>query len=101
MISPTLLLPEESREICKLFNISPFETLSEGTLILTVKPEKASSVQKALNLKNIKNAVIGKIRLRQKMVNGLKLSDKRESLQKPEADPYWEAFWKANNEGWK
>ncbi len=95
-----VILTEESKKICQLFKISPFETLSEGTLILTVKPEKATAVQKALNLKGIKNAVIGKIS-EAKDGKWIKTGDKRSPLQKPGADPYWEAFWKANNEGWK
>ena len=31
----------------------------------------------------------------------IKTTDKREPLHKPEADPYWEAYWKASSEGWK
>ena len=46
-----VIVTEEAKEICQLFKISPYETLSEGTLLLTVKPEKASAVQQALDLK--------------------------------------------------
>lgn len=95
-----VILTEESKKICQLFKISPFETLSEGTLILTVKSEKVTAVQNALNLKAIRNAVIGKI-VEAKDGKWIKTGDIRASLHKPDADPYWEAFWKANNEGWK
>ena len=56
-----VIVTEEAKQICELFKISPYSTLSEGTLILTVKPEKSRAVQQALDLKGIKNAVIGKI----------------------------------------
>jgi len=95
-----VIVTEEAKEICQLFKISPYESLSEGTLILTVKPQKASAVQKALDLKGIKNAVIGKI-IEAKDGKWIGEDDKRKSLQKPEADPYWAAYWNASSEGWK
>jgi hydrogenase maturation factor len=95
-----VIVTEEAKKICQLFKISPYETLSEGTLILTVKPEKASAVKKVLDLKGIKNSVIGKI-LDAKEGKWIKSEGNQEALHKPEADPYWGAYWKANNEGWK
>ena len=95
-----VIVTEEAEKICQLFKISPYRALSEGTLLLTVKPEKASAVQQALDLKGIKNAVIGKI-TDAKDGRWIKIADKRETLRKPEADPYWEAYSKASSEGWK
>ncbi len=96
----SVIVPEEAKKICELFQISPYASLSEGTLLLTVKPEKASAVEKALDSKGIKNAVIGKV-TDTKKGKWVKTEGKRESLKKPEADPYWAAYWKANREGWK
>ena len=96
----SVIVPEEAKKICELFQISPYASLSEGTLLLTVKPEKASAVEKALDSKGIKNAVIGKVTVL-KRVNGSKLRVNVISLKKPKADPYWAAYWKANREGWK
>jgi hydrogenase expression/formation protein HypE len=95
-----VILTEEANKICQLFKISPYRTLSEGTLILTVKPEKASAIQQVLGLKHIRNAVIGKI-IDPEEGRWIKRADKREPLTKPEADPYWEAYSKATIEGWK
>ena len=95
-----VIVPEEAGKMCELFKISPYSTLSEGTLLLTVKPEKISAVQQALNLKGIKNAVIGKV-TDAKQGKWIKKAGKRESLEKPMSDPYWGAYWKAYNEGWK
>jgi hydrogenase expression/formation protein HypE len=95
-----VIVTEEAKQVCELFKISPYSTLSEGTLILTVKPEKSRAVQQTLDLKEIKNAVIGKITDAQQGM-WIKSEDKREHLEKPAADPYWNAYWKANDEGWK
>ncbi len=95
-----VVITEEAKKICQLFKISPYESLSEGTLILTVKPEKASSIQHALDLKGIRSAIIGKIK-EAKEGRWIKTADKLEVLSKPDIDPYWQAYWKATNEGWK
>ncbi len=95
-----VIITDEAKEICQLFKISPYKTLSEGTLLLTVKPEKASAVQQALDLKGIKNAIIGKMN---DVAQGkwIKNEGKQEHLERPEPDPYWTAYWKATSEGWK
>ena len=35
-----IIITEEAQKICQLFKINPYNALSEGTLLLTVKPEK-------------------------------------------------------------
>jgi len=95
-----VIVTDEAAKICELFKISPYRSLSEGTLILTVKPEMASAVQQVLDLKEIKNAVIGKI-VDSKKGKWTKNADRCEILGKPEDDPYWEAYSKAIKEGWK
>ena len=95
-----VILTEEAKQVCELFKISPYSTLSEGTLILTVKPEKSTAVQQALDLKGIKNAVIGKITDKGKS-RRIMSEGKQEPLEKPASDPYWKAYWTACHEGWK
>ena len=95
-----VIVTDEANKICDLFKIYPYRSLSEGTLILTVKPDMASAVKQVLDLKGIKNAVIGKV-VDAKEDKWIKTADKRELLSKPEADPYWEAYLKASSEGWK
>ena len=98
-LSEVIVTPE-AKKICELFKLSPYAALSEGTLILTVKPEKASAVQQALGLKGIESAIIGRI-TDSKQGCWLKSEGERKPLEKPVADPYWEAYWKAFREGWK
>jgi hydrogenase maturation factor len=93
-------LSEEAAKVCELFEIDPYISLSEGTLILTVRSVKAGQVLKALAPKKITAAIVGEITPEEQ---GLKLvDDKRiQTLTHPGEDPYWGAFWKARERGWK
>jgi hydrogenase expression/formation protein HypE len=95
-----VIITDEAKRVCDLFNLDPYITLSEGTLIATVKAEKAEQVLNALTSKGIKAKIIGKITDRQHGRWVMK-DKKREPLKKPPLDPYWKAYWKAYNEGWK
>jgi hydrogenase expression/formation protein HypE len=95
-----VIVTEEAKLVCDLFEIDPYSTLSEGTLIISVKPEKAQKVLQALKLKKIKSKVIGKVT---DLRDGrwVKKNGVREALKKPSVDPYWEAYWKAYQKGLK
>ena len=94
-----VIVTEEAKLVCDLFNIDPYSTLSEGTLIISVKPEQAQEVLQALKLKRIRSKVIGKVT---DLRDGrwIKRNGVREALKKPSVDPYWKAYWKAHQEGW-
>lgn len=95
-----VIVTEEAKRVCDLFGLSPYSTLSEGTLLISVKPKKAEEVSHALQLKRIENRVIGEVKRFQdgRWVgkDGIK-----HPLKKPATDPYWEAYWKATRKGWK
>jgi hydrogenase expression/formation protein HypE len=95
-----VIVTEEAKLVCDLFNVDPYSTLSEGTLIISVKSEKAQKVLQALKLKRIKSEVIGKVT---DLRDGrwIKRNGVREALKKPSVDPYWEAYWKAYQKGLK
>jgi hydrogenase maturation factor len=95
-----VLVTQEAKQVCELFNLSPYSTLSEGTLIATVKPEKTGEIQQALKEKGIESAVIGKI-ISQNEGKWVQAEGKKKPLEKPTVDPYWAAYWKATQEGWK
>ena len=95
-----VIVTDEAKGICDLFKISPYTSLSEGTLLLAVKKEVASAVQQVLDLKGTKNAVIGRFTGTQEGKR-LIVDGKNEPLEKPEADPYWAAYLKASKDGWK
>jgi hydrogenase maturation factor len=95
-----VIVTDEAKLICSLFNLDPFITLSEGTLIATVKPQKAEEVIKALESKGIRAKIIGRAMNRQHG-RWVTKDGKRKPLKKPHIDPYWKAYWKAHREGWK
>ena len=94
------IVTEEAKHICELFGLSPYSALSEGTLICTVKPEKAQEVLQALERKGIESAIIGKI-TEAKNGRWVRKGSRKEPLEKPSADPYWETYWRALKGGWK
>lgn len=95
-----VIITQEAKLVCDLFNLSPYSTLSEGTLIIAVKPEKAQKVLQALELKGIKSRIIGKV-TDARDGRWIKREGRKEPLAKPSADPYWKAYWKAYRDGWK
>jgi hydrogenase maturation factor len=95
-----VIITEEAKLVCDLFSLPPYSTLSEGTLIITVKPEKAQRVLQELELKGIKSAIIGKV-TDAKSGKWVESEGRREPLRKPASDPYWKAYWKAYRDGWK
>jgi len=95
-----VIVTDEAKCVCKLFDLNPYVTLSEGTLIATVKREKAKEVLNILESKGIRAGIIGRVANRRHGKWILK-DKKRERLRKPLTDPYWKAYWKAYQEGWK
>jgi hydrogenase expression/formation protein HypE len=95
-----VIVTEEAKRVCDLFSLSPYSTLSEGTLIMSVKPKKARRVLETLELKGIKSAVIGKV-TEGKDGRWIVSEGGRKPLEKPTSDPYWKAYWKASRDGWK
>lgn len=92
-------LPEESAKLCGLLGIDPYRALSEGTLLIAVRPGKASQVVEALRERGIVAAEVGEL-LPPEEGRWLIADGKAQPLEPVEVDPYWEAFWKAVEEGW-
>lgn len=79
-------------EVCNLFGIDPYASISEGTLIISCREHRAAEVVKALAEKGIKASVAGEL-------TGVKdemtvIEDGREKeLKHPVTDPFWRAFY--------
>lgn len=81
-------------EICELFNIDPYSSISEGTLIIASRPDKANNIVNALNQKGIKASIAGEfIDSPGEML--LVTDDKEKKLEHPIVDPFWHAFYDA------
>lgn len=97
-----IVLTEGVTEICRLFSIDPYASISEGTLILSCRPHQAEEVVKRLAVKNIKASIVGELTDAKKGM--VLVEDGREKkLVHPIVDPFWRAFYDAlqNNAGGK
>jgi len=93
-------LSEEARAACEVFEIDPYWTLSEGTLLATVRPDRLVESLGALGEMGIAAAVVGEV-IRGHGKVWLTAPDGRvRAIAEPEPDPYWPAYRRAVSEGW-
>lgn len=84
---------EETKKVCEFFHIDPYTSISEGTLVFTVKPNMVEEVVSKLRKKSIEAMVVGEI-VDLKEGRKVILNDGKEvELQFPEEDPFWKAFF--------
>ncbi|MFC1901307.1 AIR synthase family protein [Chloroflexota bacterium] len=81
-------------EICSYFDIDPYASISEGTLIITCKEHKAQAVVTALTQKGIKASIVGELTRSEKGMILLE-EGKEKRLEHPIVDPFWRAFYDA------
>ncbi len=93
-----IIVQDNVRKVCDLFKIDPYSSISEGTLIITVKPHKSQEVLKRLKDKGIPASSVGEVVENRK---GLQLFEdgKSRPLEHPKVDPFWAAFGKAASQG--
>jgi hydrogenase maturation factor len=84
----------EVAEICGLFGMRPHHSISEGTLIITVKKDRCASLLSLLKSKRIEAAEVGTIMdaSQGKMVAS---GGKTEELPPPGKDDFWRAIHQA------
>jgi hydrogenase expression/formation protein HypE len=89
-----IVIEEGVTEVCRLFGIDPYASISEGTLIIACKEHKAAEVVKALEKKGIKSSVVGELTKKER---GMVLVEKGrgKKLEHPIVDPFWRAFYGA------
>jgi len=89
-----IVVAEGVEEICGYFDIDPYASISEGTLIIVCRPHKADAVVSALTAKGIPSSIVGEMTSpEQGMV--LVRQGKEEKLIHPIVDPFWKAFYGA------
>jgi len=81
-------------EICRHFDIDPYASISEGTLIIACREHRANDVTRALTMKGIKASVVGELT---EPAKGMILVEggKERDLVHPIVDPFWMAFYGA------
>lgn len=81
-------------EICRLYGIDPYASISEGTLIIACRPHKAEEVVKLIKTQGIRASVAGEFTPREEGMVLLKGGNPR-PLAHPVVDPFWKAFYNA------
>jgi hydrogenase expression/formation protein HypE len=89
-----IVVEEGVKEICELFGIDPYASISEGTLILTCRPHTADRIVEALHKKNIKASIVGELTPPEKGMVLVKKGQEGKLLH-PIVDPFWKAFYGA------
>jgi len=87
----SVIVQESVQKICDLFGIDPYCSISEGTLIITCRPNKAGEVVTRLGDKGIPSSIVGEVVEEDR---GIVLCEggKERPLDHPRVDPFWAAF---------
>ncbi len=81
-------------ELCQLFGIDPYASISEGTLIISCRAHKAEKVVDALAKKGINSSLVGEL-TDAKVGMVLIENGEEKELVHPLVDPFWRAFYDA------
>ncbi|WMT52128.1 MAG: AIR synthase family protein [Ferroplasma sp.] len=85
----SIIIDSDIAAVCSLFNINPLRSISEGTLLLTVKREYGNEFTEMLKKSGINASIIGEVTDK---TGGMKLiKDGKESVINPEDDQLWGA----------
>lgn len=93
-------LGEVQEKICSHFNIDPFYSVGAGSLVIASVPEKSQKIVDILKEEGVPAVIVGNLVDKDK---GIRINKENEfqNLEHPGEDPYWEAFFKAYQKGWK
>jgi hydrogenase expression/formation protein HypE len=95
-----ILLSTEARAACELMGLDPLWTLSEGTLLLTVRAPWSLQVMQELANEGVTPAEIGEV-VRGPGIVWLTGADGNVTrISEPQRDGYWAAYERAVQEGW-
>ena len=89
-----VIVREEVRKICDMFQIDPYSSISEGTLLITCRPHRSTDVVRALADKGIQASIVGEVTPAEKGMVVYEGSKAR-PLEHPRVDPFWKAFGEA------
>jgi hydrogenase maturation factor len=95
-------LSAEARAACQAWgDIDPYWTLSEGTLLLAVRPAFAAAVLASIRDEGIEVAEVGEVLPGHGRLWVTGADGAARAIERPEPDPYWPAYARAVAEGWR
>ncbi len=89
-----IIVREEVRKVCELFQIDPYSSISEGTLLITCRPHKAAEVVRTLADRGIESSIVGEVTPAERGMAVFEGASSR-PLEHPRVDPFWAAFGEA------
>lgn len=92
-------IAKETAEIAELFGVDPTISLSEGALVIAARPARAEAVVDALESDGILAADVGEFTRETEFT--LIADGHERSWTPPTHDPYWRAYQKAVERGWR
>jgi len=82
----------ETEAICKTLGIDPLKTISSGTLIISVEPEKAEKIVTALKRKGIRASIVGNVVEKKQNIYIVREDGTKLNLAKPIKEELWTAM---------
>jgi len=89
-----IIVQETIQKVCDLFQIDPYASISEGTLIISCRPRQADEVVQRLVDKGILASIVGEVVDPNEGLHYFE-NNKARPLIHPKVDPFWSAFGKA------
>ncbi len=91
IIKENIILLPEVKAICEHFKMDPYTSISEGTLLITAKADKAQKIVDKLKFNSIDSSIVGTVVEKEK---GIIIVDNgtEKKLEHPRVDPFWGAF---------
>jgi hydrogenase maturation factor len=86
-----MIMQEEVALTCACFGLDPYKSISEGTLLATVRPGRSKAVIRALKDNGIPASVAGEVVRKQEGMRVVQ-GNKSIRLQHPRVDPFWAKF---------
>lgn len=100
VINELLPVNNTQQAICNLFGIDYRFCIGAGAMIIAVEKTATDDVLKALREKDIDASVVGEFTEKEKGYNIIE-DGIASALLYHKTDPYWEAFFTANKNGWR
>ncbi|MDD5130026.1 MAG: AIR synthase family protein [Candidatus Omnitrophica bacterium] len=86
-----IIIQEEVKLTCECFDIDPYKSISEGTLLATADKQKARFIVEALEKAGIPASIAGEVTAQSEGMYVLN-KGKRYELKHPKVDPFWGKF---------
>ncbi len=90
----------ESKAVCAAYDLDPLVTVSEGTLLISCRPDRSDDVLRRLAAKRIDGFRVGTVGARSPRLS-LSEGGTLRAYVPPKFDPYWAVYAKGVEMGWK